>query len=107
MKWNTICALEDIIPGTGICALINQEHVAVFRPGKDEQLFALSNIDPFAGSSVMSRGLIGETGGEFYVASPLLKQRFSLKSGRCFENDDVQIKTFEVRADKGKVQIKG
>ena len=106
MKWNTICALEDIIPGTGICALINDEHVAVFRPGKDEQLFAMSNIDPFAGSSVMSRGLIGEIGGTFYVASPLLKQRFALSSGQCFEDDSVQLKSFEVRTEKGKVQIK-
>ena len=106
MKWNTICALEDIIPGTGVCALVNDEHVAIFRPGKDEQLFAISNIDPFAGSSVMSRGLIGETDGEFYVASPLLKQRFSLTSGQCFEDDSVKLKSFEVRAEKGKIQIK-
>ncbi len=47
MSWTDICAVTDIIPGTGVCALLGQHQVAVFRPYADEQLFALDNIDPF------------------------------------------------------------
>ena len=106
MKWNTICPLNDIVPGTGVCALVKSEHVAIFRPEKDEKLYAVSNIDPFAGASVMSRGLIGEKSGEFYVASPLLKQRFLLASGQCLEDEAVQLADFEVRVHDGQVQVK-
>ena len=38
--------------------------VAVFRLYADEQVFAISNIDPFAQASVLSRGLIAEHQGE-------------------------------------------
>jgi nitrite reductase/ring-hydroxylating ferredoxin subunit len=41
-----------------------------FRP-YDDQVFAISNIDPFFESSVLSRGLIAEHQGELWVASPL------------------------------------
>jgi nitrite reductase (NADH) small subunit len=34
-------------------------------------VFAISNIDPFFESSVLSRGLIAEHQGELWVASPL------------------------------------
>lgn len=64
--------------GTGVCALVNGQQVAVFRPGEDEQVFAISNTDPFARSNVLSRGLIAEHKGGLWVASPLKKQRFNL-----------------------------
>ncbi|MFK0572622.1 nitrite reductase small subunit NirD [Endozoicomonas sp.] len=106
MKWNTVCSLHDILPGTGVCAQLKTAHVAIFRPEKNDQLFALSNIDPLSGSSVMSRGLIGDKNGEFYLASPLLKQRYLLASGQCLDNDDLKLTTFEVRVQGDKVQIK-
>lgn len=70
-QWINVCPLNDILPGTGVCALVGTHQVAVFRPYQDEQVFAISNIDPFAGSSVLSRGLIAEHQGELWVASPL------------------------------------
>lgn len=47
-QWITVCPIADILPGTGVCALIGDRQVAVFRPYADEQVFAISNIDPFA-----------------------------------------------------------
>ncbi len=63
---------------TGVCALLGDEQVAIFRPYHSDQVFAISNIDPFFESSVLSRGLIAEHRGELWVASPL-KTAFSLK----------------------------
>ncbi|MEA3125826.1 MAG: nitrite reductase small subunit, partial [Caballeronia sp.] len=30
-SWVPVCALDDIVPNTGVCALINGEQVAVFH----------------------------------------------------------------------------
>lgn len=70
-QWNTICKIDDIVPATGVCALLNGKQVAIFRPRHDDRVYAISNIDPFFQASVLSRGLIAEHNGELWVASPL------------------------------------
>ena len=105
-QWNTICDLADIIPQTGVCALVNDQQVAVFRPRQEEQVFAISNIDPFFQASVLSRGLIAEHNGELWVASPLKKQRFRLSDGRCMEDESRSVAHFDARVKDGKVQIR-
>ena len=104
--WHSICPLSDIIPATGVCALVGTEQVAVFRPRDDEQVFAISNIDPFFSASVLSRGLIAEHQGELWVASPLKKQRFRLRDGLCMEDEGHSIAHYDVRVKEGVVQIK-
>ncbi len=106
MNWKTICPLTDLLPGTGVCALVDNDHVAIFRPEKSEQLFATSNIDPVTGSSVMSRGLIGEKDGAFYVASPLLKQRYLLACGASMDQEGMELRTFDVRVHNNRIQIR-
>ena len=98
-----ICNLEDILIGTGVCALVGEEEVAVFKTSAG--VFAVSNMDPFTQAQVISRGLIGETEGRYYVASPLHKQRFDLQTGVCFEDDLVALKVFEVQLDEQKKSI--
>lgn len=70
-QWINICNIDAILPATGVCALLGDEQVAIFRPYHSDQVFAISNIDPFFESSVLSRGLIAEHEGELWVASPL------------------------------------
>ncbi|MBW7981296.1 nitrite reductase small subunit NirD [Enterobacillus tribolii] len=104
-QWVTVCALNDITPGTGVCALVENYQVAVFRPYNDEQVFAICNIDPFASASVLSRGLIAEHQGELWVASPLKKQRFRLADGRCMEDETRSVAHFSARVADGMVQV--
>jgi len=78
-QWTTVCQLNDILPATGVCALVGNQQVAIFRPRNDDQVFALSNIDPFFEASVLSRGLIAEHQNELWVASPLKKKRLRLR----------------------------
>nr|WP_318383350.1 nitrite reductase small subunit NirD [uncultured Enterobacter sp.] len=106
-QWNTICNLTDIIPQTGVCALVNDQQVAIFRPRQDDQVFAISNIDPFFESSVLSRGLIAEHNGELWVASPLKKQRFRLRDGLCLEDESHSVAHFDARVKDGVVQVRG
>ena len=105
-QWHSICQLSDIIPSTGVCALVGSEQVAVFRPRDDEQVFAISNIDPFFSASVLSRGLIAEHQGELWVASPLKKQRFRLRDGFCMEDESHSIAHYDVRVKDGVIQLK-
>ncbi|WP_160064933.1 nitrite reductase small subunit NirD [Psychromonas sp. L1A2] len=104
-KWNPICALDNVYPATGVCALIDGKQVAIFRPRDDEQVFAMENMDPFARSNVLSRGIICEHKDQLWVASPLKKQRFNLVDGSCLENDQVSVATYKTRIKEGSIEV--
>src|SRR3989442_12031796 len=93
LKLHKICRLDDIVPNTGVCALVGGEQVAVFRVdngGLDSRsVRALGNHDPFSGANVLSRGIVGDLKGELVVASPGYKQHFSLATGRRLEDNPV------------------
>ena len=104
LTWTAVCALDDILPNTGVCARVGARHVAIFRVGTD-QLFAIDNIDPKSEASVLSRGLVGSVGERIVVASPLYKQHFDLASGECLEAPDQSVRAHAVRADAGRVLV--
>ncbi|MFG1174859.1 nitrite reductase small subunit NirD [Erwiniaceae bacterium CAU 1747] len=104
-QWQRVCPLTRILPATGVCALVGNQQIALFRPGEDEQVFALSNIDPFAHASVLSRGIIAEHQQELWVASPLKKQRFRLRDGLCLEDQSRSISSYPVRISRGMIEI--
>jgi nitrite reductase (NADH) small subunit len=105
-RWIDICAVEDIIPMTGVCALLGRKQVAVFRvPGEPDELFALSNFDPFSKAFVLSRGIVGDRAGVPKVASPVFKQNFDLRTGQCLDDPAVSVKTYPVRARAGRVEV--
>jgi nitrite reductase (NADH) small subunit len=54
---------------------------------------------------VLSRGLIGDVDGAPTVASPLYKQRFDLRTGRCLEDSTVDVRTWPVRVHEGRVEV--
>ena len=99
-----VCRLEDIVPNTGVCALVRGRQVAIFRLG-DDSVYALDNGDPFSKANVLSRGIVGDLKGELVVASPVYKQHFSLVSGRCVEDAAVQIPVYRTRIGDGFVFV--
>jgi len=102
--WTDVCAAADILPDTGVCARIQGRHVAVFRVGA-EQFFAIDNVDPKAGASVLSRGLVGSLGEHIVVASPLYKHHFDLRTGACLEAAELSVRAYAVRVEGGRVQV--
>lgn len=102
--WTPICALDDILPWSGVAAKVNGEQLAVFRTGDDE-VYALANHDPFSSANVMSRGIVGDLQGELVVASPIYKQHFRLRDGVCLEDDSVALKSWKVRLFDGSVMV--
>ena len=103
-NWTDICAVDDILPSTGVCALVDQRHVAVFRLGAD-RFFAIDNVDPKSGASVLSRGLLGSVGDRVVVASPLYKNHFDLQTGECLEAPEQSVRAHGVRVDGGRVSV--
>ena len=107
--WVDICPLERIVPNRGVCAMVGRYQVAVFRVGapaaSEDQLFALSNYDPFSKAFVLSRGIVGSKGDRLKVASPVYKQSFDLRTGQCLDDPDVSVPTFDVRVVGGWVQV--
>ena len=105
-RWTAICALDDIVPNTGVCALLQGEHVAVFHVNDGEQrVFAIHNFDPNSQASVLSRGLVGSIGERIVVASPIYKQHFDLQTGECLEAPEHSVATYPARIDGGKVWV--
>ena len=103
--WVDICPLAAIAPNTGVCALIADEQVAIFRVGSGEDVFAISNYDPFSKAFVLSRGIVGDRNGIAKVASPIYKQNFNLVTGQCLDDETVSIQTFKVRIVEDRVQV--
>ena len=104
-KWVDICPLTAIAPNTGVCALVADEQVAIFRVGSGEDVFAISNYDPFSKAFVLSRGIVGDRNGIAKVASPIYKQNFNLVTGQCLDDETVSIPTFKVRIVEDRVQV--
>lgn len=102
--WIPVCALDDIVPGAGVCALVGGRQVALFRLA-DNSLHAIGNHDPLSGANVLSRGIVGDQGGEIVVASPIYKQHYSLASGRCLEEPDVSVRVYAVRLEGSAVMV--
>ena len=104
LEWTTVCPVDDILPNTGVCALVEDRHVAVFRVG-DAGFYAIDNVDPKSGASVLSRGLVGNLGEHIVVASPLYKNHFDLADGVCLEAPEYSVRAHTVRIEDGRVQV--
>ncbi len=104
-QWVEVCSKSDLVPNSGICALINQQQVALLYSRRLNEVFAISNYDPIGKANVLSRGIIGSLGESIVVASPLYKQHYDLRTGECLENPDKKVSVYPVRVNDDKVEI--
>ena len=102
--WHAICALEDILPESGAAALVGGKEIAVFRVG--DAVFAIGNYDPASVANVLSRGIVGDIGGEIVVASPIYKQHFSLITGRCLEEPRFAVPAYMAEVRNGRIWVR-
>jgi len=107
-QWQNICEASDILPNIGVCALFENQQVAIFKvidPKGIEQLYAINNYCPFSESNTLSRGLVGSLEGKIVIASPLYKQHFDLSTGICLEDENVKLNIYPVRLDGSTIQL--
>ena len=105
MSWLDVCSKDDLQPNSGVCALVEDTQVAIFYMPQKEAVYAIHNYDPFGKVHVLSRGLIGDIKGEPMVSSPLYKQHFNLKTGQCFEDENIRVPSYAVRIKDSRVEI--
>ncbi|SFC17147.1 nitrite reductase (NADH) small subunit [Nocardioides terrae] len=101
-----VCGLDRIDRESGVTALVEGHAVAIFRT-YDDQVFALSNFDPFGRAGVLARGIVGTRGDVSFVASPLHKQAFDLRTGQCLDDPTVSVASYEVEVRDGQVLVGG
>lgn len=109
-SWVPVCRLDDIVPNTGVCALVKGEQVAVFhvddgRGAGQGSVYAIGNYDPNSQAAVLSRGLIGSLGERIVVASPIYKHHFDLATGECLEAPQHSVCAFAARVQDGQVWV--
>jgi nitrite reductase (NADH) small subunit len=106
--WVAVAPVSSVPAERGVAALVGGEPVALFRI--DDEVFAIDHVEPFTGAPVLARGLVGSAGdgsvdGAVYVASPLHKQRFDLRTGECLDDSAVRVRRWPVAVRDGVVYV--
>lgn len=104
--WTPVCRLDELVVERGAAALVHGQGVAVFR-AHDDSVYVLGNHDPYSRAGVLARGIVGSRGDVPFVASPMHKQVFDLRTGRCLDDESVGVPTYDVRVVDGVVEVGG
>ena len=70
-----------------------------------QEIAAIGDLDPYSRANVLSGGIVGSRGETVFVASPIHKQPFNLRTGQCFDDPGVSAPTFDVRVVDGVVHV--
>jgi NAD(P)H-dependent nitrite reductase small subunit len=101
-----VCALDDINPDMGVCALVEGRQIAIFRVGESDEVHAIGAFDPNSGANVLWRGIVGDLKGRLVVASPIYKQHFDLKTGECIEDPISSVRAYPAGVRDGQVWVR-
>ena len=109
LAWLDVCALDDILPDTGVAALLDGRQIALIRVGDADgdraEIYALDNFDPFSHAFVIARGIVGDRQGVPKIASPIFKQSFDLRTGQCLDDPAVRLASYPVRVVDGRILV--
>jgi nitrite reductase (NADH) small subunit len=99
-----VCRIAELEIERGVAALVHGQAVAVFRVSEDT-VYAVSNHDPFDRTSMLARGIVGWRGDIPFVASPVHRNAFDLRTGRCLDDPHVSVAAYDVKMLEGVVLI--
>lgn len=103
-RWQRVCRLEELAVEQGAAALVHGQAVALFRTS-DDRVYALGNHDPFARHATLARGIVARRGDVPFVASPLHRHAFDLRTGQCLEEPAASVPAYRVRIVDGVVHV--
>jgi len=100
-----VLPLTALEPEQGAAVLLPDGTSAAVFLLHDGSVCAIGNLDPYYGAPVLCHGIVGDRAGTPTVASPLGKQVFCLRTGRCLDDPGVTLPVFGVRVDEGVIQL--
>lgn len=106
--WVRVCAVSDLEVERGRAALVDGTQIALFLTHSG-RVYAVSNLDPFSGAHVISRGIVGTRQEIPTVASPMYKQVFDLRTGACLDaqgKEPQDLAVWPVATSDGDVLVK-
>lgn len=106
--WVRVCALDDLELERGRAALLGGTQLALFLV-HGGRVHAVSNLDPYSGANVISRGIVGTRQDAPTVASPMFKQVFDLRTGACLDTqgkEPATLRVWPVAVDDGHVLVR-
>ena len=104
MSWYPVCPFTRLPVERAVCVLVGGEQIALVRT-RDDQLYAVDNLDPVSGAMVMSRGIVGSRGDVDVLISPMHKQAYDLATGQCLDLPELWLGTHDVRVIGGDVEV--
>ena len=100
-----VLPLTALEPEQGAAVLLPDGTSAAVFLLHDGSVCAIGNLDPYYGAPVLCHGIVGDRAGTPTVASPLGKQVFCLRTGRCLDDPGVTLPVFGVRVVEGVIQL--
>ncbi len=102
--WQPVCRVAELEVERGATALVHGQAVALFRT-PDDRVYALGNHDPFARTTVIAKGIVGRRDDIPFVASPIHKHAFDLRTGRCLDDPHASVPAYDVKIIEGVVLV--
>ena len=102
--WHPVCRVAELEHERGVAALVHGQAVAVFRVGEDT-VYAVANHDPFDRTSMLARGIVGWRGDVPFVASPVHRHAFDLRTGKCLDDPHISVAAYDVKLLEGVVLV--
>lgn len=103
-----VCDLQALLPERAVAAIVGGTQIALVRL-LDDRVYAVGQWDPFCQANVISRGIVGSARvGDVDVPtiqSPMYKQAFDLRDGRCLSDPGVRLGSWRVEVAQGHVGI--
>lgn len=104
VEWQPVCRLSELEIERGAAALVHGQSIAVFRVD-ETTVHALANHDPFDRHATLAKGIVGRDGDVPYVASPVHKHAFDLRTGQCLGDAHVSVTAYDVKVADGMVLV--
>jgi NAD(P)H-dependent nitrite reductase small subunit len=104
-SWIEVGSTSDFLPNIGTPVKYGDTQLAVFNNANRGEWYCTQNMCPHKQAFVLSQGIIGDKEGLPKVACPLHKKQFSLETGEGVGDEELNILTFPVKIDNGKVMV--
>jgi nitrite reductase (NADH) large subunit len=105
LEWVRVGTRDDFPRDGGAAINYGGAQIAVFHFASRDEWYACQNACPHQNAPLLSRGILGETGGEPKVACPLHKKTFSLAGGACLSGEDYKLRVFPGKVEGDDVYL--